>query len=60
LFTGPVRKEMKDIQDLRPSEMLGASILTGGVVLVGMFPAPILTVINSSVEGLSQTLGAHF
>jgi len=60
LFTGPVRKEMKDIQDLRPSEMLGASILIGGIVLVGMFPAPILAVINSSVEGLNQTLGAHF
>jgi NADH-quinone oxidoreductase subunit M len=60
LFTGPVRKEMKEVEDLRPSEMLGASILTGGVILIGLFPAPILAVIHESVAGLSQTLAGHF
>ena len=60
LFTGPVRKEMKEVEDLRPSEMLGASILTGGVILIGLFPAPILAVIHESVAGLIQTLAEHF
>ena len=60
LFTGPVRKEMKEVEDLRPSEMLGATILTGGVVLIGLFPAPILAGISSSVADLRQTIGAHY
>ncbi len=59
LFTGPVRKEMQGIADLRPSEMVAAIVLTGGIVLLGVFPAPALELISASITQLSATFAAH-
>ena len=40
LFTGPVRPQMRNLTDLRGSEMVAASVLTAGILLLGLFPAP--------------------
>ncbi len=55
LFTGPVRSRMKEIEDLRPVEMLAAGSLTAGIILLGIFPAPLLNIFSSTVALLSQT-----
>jgi NADH-quinone oxidoreductase subunit M len=55
LFTGPVRSNMADIEDLRPLEMVAAGSLTAGIVLFGIFPAPVLEIFSASVEQLSKT-----
>ncbi|MES9962408.1 MAG: NADH-quinone oxidoreductase subunit M [Candidatus Sedimenticola sp. 20ELBAFRAG] len=59
LFTGPVRPEMEKISDLRPSEMFAASVLTTGILLLGIFPAPALELMTSSVTQLSSTFAAY-
>ena len=59
LFTGPVRSGMTDIEDLRPMEMVAAGTLTTGIILFGIFPAPVLEIFTTSVERLSQTFASH-
>lgn len=54
LFTGPVRDEMKHISDLRSSEMLAASLLTAGTIVLGVFPQLLLQYIKPAVASLSR------
>lgn len=54
LFTGPSRDDMKDVSDLRNSEMLAAVLLTAGTILLGVFPAFLLQYITPSVASLSR------
>lgn len=54
LFTGPVKKEMQSIHDLRLHEMLAAGVLTFGFVGIGFFPSPVLDLFSASVVQLSQ------
>ena len=54
LFTGPSRENMKDVGDLRNSEMLAAVLLTAGTILLGVFPAFLLQYITPSVASLSS------
>jgi NADH-quinone oxidoreductase subunit M len=42
LFTGPVKPQMKEIEDLRPPELLALGILVGGIVLFGLLPASLV------------------
>ena len=54
LFTGPSRENMKDVSDLRNSEMLAACLLTAATILLGVSPAFILQYITPSVASLSK------
>ncbi|MDH5484270.1 MAG: NADH-quinone oxidoreductase subunit M [Gammaproteobacteria bacterium] len=54
LFTGPVHCEMKQIQDLRTTEMIAASILTLGFLILGFYPTPALDLISTSVHEISS------
>ena len=56
LFTGPVRREMRDIEDLRTSEVIAASILVGSLFVVGFYPASITDLMGASVNQLTHTL----
>ncbi|MDH5445882.1 MAG: NADH-quinone oxidoreductase subunit M [Gammaproteobacteria bacterium] len=56
LFTGPIRDEMRDIADLKATEMLAAGVLSLGIVLMGVFPARVLELFSASVN----VLGASF
>ncbi|WP_457668908.1 complex I subunit 4 family protein [Thiolapillus sp.] len=53
LFTGPVRPAMQHVEDLRLSETLAAGVLIAAIVLIGIFPAPLLHIIHSSVGNLA-------
>jgi len=54
LFTGPVRSEMQSIPDLRPTEMLSASILTFLVIYLGFFPSALLDIMAATVSSMSN------
>ena len=49
LFTGPVRDEMRQVEDLRAGELLAAGVLATGIVLLGVFPAGALHLVSASV-----------
>lgn len=54
LFTGPVNPGMQQVPDLTRSELAAAAVLTGGIVLLGVFPMPFLSLIGQSVHRLAQ------
>jgi NADH-quinone oxidoreductase subunit M len=60
LFTGPVRDEMVNVPDLRHSEILAASTLTLGFVLIGIMPAPALELMHASIAHFSDLFNGHF
>ena len=57
LFTGPIRSEMHDIEDLRASELIAASTLIAGLLVIGFYPATITSLMEPSITQLSHTLG---
>jgi NADH-quinone oxidoreductase subunit M len=52
VFFGPLGERWKDQTDLSRIEGFSAAVLTGFVLLVGLFPFPFLRVINSGVADL--------
>ena len=54
LFTGPVRPDMRDVQDLRKTEMAAAGILSLGIVAIGVAPGELLAMMSASVAQLSD------
>lgn len=57
LFTGPVKPQMQQINDLSSSELLAAGILTAGTVCFGILPASLIDLSAatiSQIEGLIQ------
>ncbi len=61
LFTGPANESMEDINDLRNTEVLAATVLTLGMVGFGLYPAPIIDLITPTVNHFVQlvSLNAH-
>jgi NADH-quinone oxidoreductase subunit M len=57
LFAGPVRARMRDVPDLRPTEMLAAGVLSVGIVSLGVFPQYAVRLMTVSVENLSALFG---
>ncbi|MEA3413739.1 MAG: NADH-quinone oxidoreductase subunit M [Pseudomonadota bacterium] len=57
LFTGPVRARMRDVPDLRPTEMLAAGVLSAGIVALGVFPQYAVQLMTASVTNLSTLFG---
>jgi NADH-quinone oxidoreductase subunit M len=53
LFTGPISPRMRDIPDLTRSELIAASVLTAGTVLIGIFPEPALRLSAATAAHLS-------
>ena len=54
LFTGPSRENMKNVSDLRDSEMLAAGLLAAGTIVLGVFPAFLLQYITPTVTSLAS------
>jgi len=50
LYTGPVRLDMQQVEDLRPLEMMAAGTLIFGTMLLGFYPAPLLDMMDVSVQ----------
>jgi NADH-quinone oxidoreductase subunit M len=57
LFTGPVRPQMRHVTDLKGSELWAASVLTGGILVLGIFPAPALRLSQATLAALSAGFG---
>ncbi len=53
LFTGPVRPRMRDIQDLRATELTAAGVLATAIILLGIAPRPALELMAASIRQLS-------
>jgi NADH-quinone oxidoreductase subunit M len=58
LFTGPVRPQMSEVQDLRPTELFAALVLSAGILLLGVFPAGALELMSASVIRVSAVFTA--
>ncbi len=58
LFTGPVRDNMRKVQDLQTVELFAAGVLMSGILLLGIFPSYALDMISASVLELSGLFGA--
>ena len=52
LYTGPVRLDMQQVEDMRPSEMLAAGSLLAGTFWLGFYPIPLLHMVDMSVQQL--------
>jgi NADH-quinone oxidoreductase subunit M len=51
LFTGPVKPQMREIEDLKLYELTAAVILIAAIVLLGLWPTPL---IDLSVATITQ------
>lgn len=59
LFTGPVSYELEKIPDLKPGEMLVASVLSLGFIFIGLFPSSTLDLMSASILELSNLFAAR-
>lgn len=57
LFTGPVGAGMTTLADLNRVEMTAAGVLAGGMLAIGLLPAPALGLIGASVARLARLFG---
>jgi NADH-quinone oxidoreductase subunit M len=55
LFTGPVRSRMAKVDDLRPLELAAAGGLSAGIILLGIYPAPLLGLLSATLGQLSAS-----
>jgi NADH-quinone oxidoreductase subunit M len=53
LFTGPVRADMREVQDLQRVELLAAGTLVVGIIFYGVYPFAIMQLMTASVSQLS-------
>lgn len=56
LFTGPVKPQMRQIEDLRPLELLPAGMLAGGLVVFGVAPAPLIYLSSATIAQIDHTI----
>lgn len=55
LFTGPIRPAMKKVEDLKPQELFAAAALASGIILIGIYPSPVLNLMSASVNQFATT-----
>ncbi|CDH47457.1 complex I subunit 4 family protein [Candidatus Contendibacter odensensis] len=53
LFTGPVRPAMGELHDLQPHEWVAAMPLAAGLVILGLYPAPVIALLSATVKELA-------
>jgi NADH-quinone oxidoreductase subunit M len=56
-MTGPVRAEVADMPDLKPRELWAVTPLIALIIVLGVYPRPILNIINPAVQ--STLVGTH-
>ena len=57
LFTGPMTVAMQTLPDLNRAEMVMAGVLSAGILFMGLYPAPTLTLVGASVARLARVFG---
>jgi NADH-quinone oxidoreductase subunit M len=58
-MNGPVRDEVKGMPDLRPRELLAVAPLVVLLIGAGVYPKPVLDIINPAVDHTMITIGQH-
>lgn len=56
LFTGPVKPQMRDIEDLKLYELIAAGVLVAAIVLFGLWPAPLIDLSLATVNQMNDTI----
>jgi NADH-quinone oxidoreductase subunit M len=56
LFTGPVKPQMRDIQDLRTPELLAAGLLVSGIVFYGLWPASLIDLSAATIQQVNDII----
>ena len=56
LFTGPVKPQMRNIEDLKIYELTAASVLTAAIVLLGLWPSPLIDLSVVSINQMSNII----
>ena len=60
LFTGPVRPQMQQIEDLRSTELVAAGLLVACIVAFGLMPEPLINLSSATLfEMNSQIIHSH-
>lgn len=60
LFTGPVKKGMQDIEDLRRTEVVAAGLLVILIIALGLMPASLLDLSASSIALVNSSFTGAF
>ncbi|WP_295627230.1 NuoM family protein [uncultured Nitrosomonas sp.] len=56
LFTGPVKPQMREIEDLRTPELIAASILVGSILLFGLWPSLLIDLSSATVNQMNDII----
>ncbi|MDO9268501.1 MAG: NADH-quinone oxidoreductase subunit M [Methylobacter sp.] len=56
IFTGPVKPDMQQLEDLRAPELLAAGVLVAGIVLFGLLPAPLLALSAATITQMNSLI----
>ncbi|MGZ8185528.1 MAG: complex I subunit 4 family protein [Methylobacter sp.] len=56
LFTGPVKPQMQQIEDLKSPELLAAGILVAGIVLFGLLPAILIDLSSATITQMNSLI----
>ena len=56
LFTGPVKPQMRDIEDLKLYELIAAGSLVVLIVLFGLWPAPLIDLSMATMNQMNSTI----
>jgi NADH-quinone oxidoreductase subunit M len=59
MMTGPVKDGNDELRDLRPREMLVVAPLIALLLVLGIYPKPVLDVVNPAVTNTLSTIGEH-
>jgi NADH-quinone oxidoreductase subunit M len=59
MMTGPVKDGNDKLQDMRPREMLVVAPLIALLLVFGIYPKPVLDVVNPAVTNTLSTIGEH-
>jgi NADH-quinone oxidoreductase subunit M len=58
-MTGPVREQVAGMSDLRPRELLAVVPLVGLLIFAGVYPKPVLDIINPAVKVTMSQVHEH-
>ena len=56
LFTGPIKPQMREIEDLRTPEFLAASLLVGGILVFGLWPSVLVDLSVATMQQMSDII----
>jgi NADH-quinone oxidoreductase subunit M len=56
LFTGPVKPQMRDIEDLKLYELVAAGVLVVAIVLFGLWPTPLINLSTATMSQMSDII----